>query len=128
MSMEPSMKNFLKNSLAVGVGAFFAFSASSAMAATPGACDQVVQSIKNEWKAVDYHSPSKPTELRVVGKLGHENTASQVAYMQQQIKLADSDCRSGDAQSAVQRVSSIHDMLDSHGISPATANAAMMPQ
>lgn len=99
-----------------------------AAATDANACDRVVQSIKNEWKAVDFATPSKPTAMRVEGKMGHENTAAQVAYMQNQIKMADADCHQGNQQSALQRVSSIRDMLDAHGMSEETANAAMVPQ
>lgn len=91
-------------------------------------CAQVVQSLKNEWKAVGYQTPSKPTAMRVEGKLGHENTAGQIAYMQNEIKKADADCQAGNQQAALQRVASVHDLLDAHGISPETANAAMAPQ
>ena len=112
----------------VGFGLMAFASIAHAVPAAPAdkACNQVVQSIKNEWKAVDFATPSKPTAMRVEGKMGHENTAAQVAYMRDQIKLADADCQAGNQQAAVQRVSSIHDMLDSHGISPETANAAMI--
>ena len=100
--------------------------ATSAAAETPKVCDQVIQSLKSEWKVVDYQAPSKPTAMRVEGKYGHENSAGQVAYMQSEMKKAESDCQSGNQQSALQRVSLVRDLMDAHGISEATANAAMI--
>lgn len=101
--------------------------ASNAQAADPKMCEQVVQSLKNEWNAVGYTTPSKPTAMRVVGKLGHENTAGQIISMQRQMAEADADCKAGKQDEALQKVASIHDLLDAHGISEETANAAMIP-
>ena len=108
----------------VGVGIVAQASVASA-ADKPQSCAQVVDFVKKEWKVVDFATPSKPTAVRVEGKYGHENSAGQIAYMQDQIKKADADCKAGNQQAAIQRVASIHDLLDSHGISQETANAAM---
>jgi hypothetical protein len=124
------MKHFSKKAAVlglVGLGMVAHISIANA-AATPQSCTQVVSMMKKEWKAVDFATPSKPTAVRVEGKYGHENTAAQIAYMQDQMKKADADCKAGNQQSALQRVSSIHDLLDSHGISQETANAAMAQQ
>lgn len=120
-----TMKNITKSLVIVGLMGFMSVSGAEAAEQAVG-CQQVVQSIKNEWKAVDFATPSKPTAMRVQGKLGHENTAAQVAYMKEQIKKADADCKSGNQQVALQRVNSVRDMLDAHGMSEETANAAMI--
>jgi len=128
--MKNVQKHFVKYTALLGVvGLGLMLQASAAEAATSSqTCNQVVQSIKNEWKVVDFATPSKPTAVRVAGKYGHENTAAQISYMQGQIKQADADCKAGRQQVALQRVSSVRDLLDSHGISQETANAAMAPQ
>ncbi len=106
-----------------------AHAATAKSAAAPkNVCAEVVQSMKNEWRVVDFPTASKPSAVRVQGKYGHENSAAQISYMQNQIKQADADCKAGNQQSALQRVSSIHDLLDAHGISQETANAAMAPR
>lgn len=121
------MNGFVKALAIAGLAVIVTTSVAQA-AEEKSACQQVVQSIKNEWKIVDYPTASKPTAVRVEGKYGHENTAAQIAYMQGQIKQADVDCRAGNQQAALQRVSSVHDLLDAHGISQETANAAMKQQ
>jgi hypothetical protein len=100
--------------------------AAPATPAPGNVCQQALQSLKSEWKVVAYPTAEKPTEMRVEGKYGHENSAAQIAYMKEEMKKADSDCRSGNQQAALQRVSSVQDMLDAHGISAETANAAMI--
>lgn len=89
------------------------------------ACEQVVQSLKSEWDAIGFQTPSKPGAMRVQGKLGHENSAGQVAFMKAEIKKAEADCAAGKQDQALQRVSSVHSLLNSRGTSPVTANAAM---
>lgn len=118
----------LTKTLVLAAVAVVAFNTAAHAASTKTACQQVVQNIKGEWKAVDYPTPSKPSAVRVQGKYGHENSAGQIAYMQEQIKQAEADCNAGKQQAALQRVSSIRDLLDTHGISQETANAAMAQQ
>ena len=91
-------------------------------------CEQAVKSIKSEWKVVDFAQPSKPTAVRVEGNFGHENSAAQIAYMQGELKQADADCKAGNQQASLQRVASIHNLLDAHGNEQETANAAMIEQ
>ncbi len=117
----------MKKSLAL-LSVILGLTISSTSFAAEQNCQMVITSIKNEWKAVDYGTPSKPTEVRVQGKMGHENSAGQIAYMQDQITKADADCKAGNQQAAVQRVSDVRDLLDSHGMNPQTASAAMVQQ
>ena len=105
-----------------------AVAAAAPSAPAEQSCTQVVQQMKNEWKAVDFATPSKPSAVRVAGKLGHENSAAQISYMQGEIKKADADCKAGYQQAALQRVASIRDLLDSRGMSQETASAAMKQQ
>ncbi len=113
---------------AVMLGLLSVVIAGSAHAESTKTCDQVIKALKREWTVVDYATPSKPTAMRVSGKYGHENSAGQIAYMQNEIKSAEQDCQSGNQQSALQRVSQVRDLMDAHGLSAETANAAMIEQ
>jgi hypothetical protein len=101
---------------ALGLALTFANAAHAASA--QGTCQKAVQSVVTEWNAIDYPTPSKPAAMRVAGNLGHENTAGQVEFMQNQLRLADKDCKQGNEQSALQRVSSIQNLLNTHGTLP----------
>lgn len=125
--MKLMQKSLVRSMAMLGIVGFgLAVLVPSAHAAvTDKVCDQAVQSIKNEWKTVDFDTPLKATQMRVEGKMGHENTAGQVAFMQWQIKLAEQDCQSGNQQSALQRVSSVHDLIGSHDVSEKMETAAI---
>lgn len=106
------------------LGLALTFSHAANAASPDGVCEKAVQSVVTEWNAVDYPSPSKPAAMRVAGKLGHENTAGQVHFMQNQIRLADMDCKQGNTQSALQRISSIQNLLGKQPASESVAVAA----
>ena len=123
------MKRIVKSLAIAALFGFGLIAVTSAQAAekTP-ACQQVVQSLKNEWKAIDFPANSKQTNLHVSGKYGHEHTPAQIAYMKGEIKQADADCKAGYQQTSIQRANSVLALLGTSGDAGETANAAMYPK
>ena len=102
------------------------FADQQASVAKVSVCAQVLESLKSEWNVVNYPTHSRVTTTQVEGRYGHQNTPAQIAAMENEMKKAEADCKAGNQQAAIQRVSSIEDTLNEHGNSQATANAAMI--
>jgi hypothetical protein len=89
-------------------------------AAQSASCNAAMARLMDQWHAVGYATPEKPTQARVLGNDGHEATGQQVSYMHTQIELAAQECQQGDSAAALHRIASVSGMLDGEGVRTAS--------
>ena len=90
----------------VGVAAVL-FAAQPAVAAT---CADELQQLADQWNALSFQTPPKPS-AHVLGKNGRDYTGGQIEYMKTEIRFAHKDCRGGNNDEALRRVTIVRGIL-----------------
>lgn len=80
--------------------------------AADASCQPALDSVVSEWQAAAYPMPQKPAQAYVIGRDGHQSTGAQVTYMRTQLRLATQECNGGNSASALQRIATIHRLLN----------------
>jgi len=80
--------------------------------AADASCHTALDSVFKEWNAVDYPLPMKPAQAYVIGRDGHQSSGPQVTYMRSQLRLASEECEGGNNASALQRIATVHRLLN----------------
>ena len=64
-----------------------------------------------EFNAIGFQDIVKPGQAHVRGQAGHDHTAGQIAYMQQQIRFAYRDCAIGNDDAVRTRIAAVRTAL-----------------
>ena len=86
--------------------------AGGAARAEPSGCKDALAALGKKWNAIAYPMPLKPSQVRLIGKGGHEASGQQVMYMRGQIGLAVQECANGNESAALARVTKVSASLD----------------
>ncbi|HEV2548409.1 MAG TPA: hypothetical protein VGU20_13800 [Stellaceae bacterium] len=106
MAPTPDLGSIAWASALIGVAAVL-FGTQPAVAAT---CTDELQLLAEQWNAMSFPTPAKPA-AHVLGKNGREYTGGQIEYMKTEIRLANIDCRSGNSDAAMKRVTIVRGIL-----------------
>lgn len=96
--------------------------APNAQAATDASCSAALQSVSAEWDAAGFSVPSKPAQMRVVGRDGRTESGAQVTFMRTQLLLATKECNAGNDSAAMKHIAAVHNLL-----APAMVTKAAVP-
>jgi hypothetical protein len=58
-------------------------------------CSAPLSALVERWDAIAFSAPSKPAQMRVLGRDGRESSAAEVSYLSGQIRVAAKACREG---------------------------------
>ena len=94
----------MRVSLAVSAFLVLAGPVAPAFAADAG-CDAALASVTQKWQAAGFSTPAKPSQAYVAGRGGRQVSATDVAFMRAQINQAAYDCRNGQSNQALERLS-----------------------
>ena len=80
-----------------------------AMAET--SCQQQLDDLTKEWKAISFPTAGKPSAAVATGRKGHRHSGSEVNFMREQIQLAAHLCKDGDEHEAMLRMDVVRSWL-----------------
>lgn len=78
-------------------------------------CWRDLKALLDDWNRISLATPSKPAQMRILGREGHEHTGGQVNYMQMQLRWAYEDCQKSDAASVERRIGIVRNLLGHTG-------------
>jgi hypothetical protein len=90
--------------------------AGSGYAAPPGsepACEAALGSVTQEWRAINFSTPSKPAQSVVAGRFGHETSGARLSGMQEALRRARDDCNAGRDEEALKNLVTLRTLLAS---------------
>jgi hypothetical protein len=94
----------------IGLG-MIGFAAPSQAADNGGSCSVALQTLGQQWDAMGFAAPQKPSQAVVYGRGGHTVTGAEYQQMQTGMRFAAQDCAAGREDAALRRIQSIQATL-----------------
>jgi hypothetical protein len=99
------MRGFLIGAIGLSIVGFASPSYAS------GACSDALQALGQQWDAMGFTAPQKPSQAYVYGHAGHVISGMDYQRVTGQMRAAAEDCRAGQEDAAMQRIQSIQATL-----------------